>query len=387
MRKSSGAELAREAPAAADVVVPVPDFGVPAAIGYAQEFGIPYELGIIRNHYVGRTFIEPTQHIRQLGVRLKHSANRAVVSGKRIVLIDDLIVRGTTSVKIVQMMREAGAREVHFRIAPGLLSARIDVQGRDCGQPALDSGKYTPNSIINGKSPITVSGVPLQNDNNDNYGPVTLTKALTDSINTVWAQVGLALGRHTMQTYMHRFGFYSVPPLDYPPGRDEQLRRHRQGSPHYSRIRCLGADGLRSRRVRTRPRLRQASQAVRRADRRFPTGAGSIGPDARRRHDLDELCHRLSQLEDQGKGSEEAASLAKAYCTVSARQTVGLARELLGGNGILLEEQVGRSSPMPRPSTHRGHARDQYSDRGSRPDRGRRVRLSREFAASSGDAQ
>ena len=117
VRKSSGAELAREAPAAADVVVPVPDSGVPAAIGYAQESGIPYELGIIRNHYVGRTFIEPTQHIRQLGVRLKHSANRAVVSGKRIVLIDDSIVRGTTSVKIVQMMREAGAREVHFRIA------------------------------------------------------------------------------------------------------------------------------------------------------------------------------------------------------------------------------------------------------------------------------
>ena len=98
-------------------MVPVPDSGVPAAIGYAQESGIPYELGIIRNHYVGRTFIEPTQHIRQLGVRLKHSANRAVVSGKRIVLIDDSIVRGTTSVKIVQMMREAGAREVHFRIA------------------------------------------------------------------------------------------------------------------------------------------------------------------------------------------------------------------------------------------------------------------------------
>jgi amidophosphoribosyltransferase len=99
------------------VVVPVPDSGVPAAIGYAQESGIPYELGIIRNHYVGRTFIEPTQHIRQLGVRLKHSANRAVVAGKRIVLIDDSIVRGTTSVKIVQMMREAGASEVHFRIA------------------------------------------------------------------------------------------------------------------------------------------------------------------------------------------------------------------------------------------------------------------------------
>ena len=117
VRKTMGAELAREAPAAADVVIPVPDSGVPAAIGYAQASAIPYELGIIRNHYVGRTFIEPTQHIRQLGVRLKHSANRAVVQGKRIVLIDDSIVRGTTSVKIVQMMRDAGASEVHFRIA------------------------------------------------------------------------------------------------------------------------------------------------------------------------------------------------------------------------------------------------------------------------------
>jgi amidophosphoribosyltransferase len=117
VRKTLGAELARGAPAVADVVVPVPDSGVPAAIGYAQESALPYELGIIRNHYVGRTFIEPTQSIRQLGVRLKHSANRAVVGGKRIVLIDDSIVRGTTSVKIVQMMREAGAREVHFRIA------------------------------------------------------------------------------------------------------------------------------------------------------------------------------------------------------------------------------------------------------------------------------
>src|SRR2546429_7799989 len=117
VRKTMGAQLAREAPAAADVVIPVPDSGVPAAIGYAQESGIPYELGIIRNHYVGCTFIEPSQQIRQLGVRLKHSANRAVVSGKRIVLIDDSIVRGTTSVKIVQVMREAGAKEVHFRIA------------------------------------------------------------------------------------------------------------------------------------------------------------------------------------------------------------------------------------------------------------------------------
>ena len=110
-----GAELAREAPANADVVVPVPDSGVPAAIGYAQESGIPFELGIIRNHYVGRTFIEPTPAASaQLGVRLKHSANRAVVNGKRIVLIDDSIVRGTTSIKIVQMMRDAGATRGAF---------------------------------------------------------------------------------------------------------------------------------------------------------------------------------------------------------------------------------------------------------------------------------
>ncbi len=117
VRKTMGAELAREAPALADVIVPVPDSGVPAAIGYAQGSGIPYELGIIRNHYVGRTFIQPTQSIREVGVRMKHSANRAVVAGRRIVLIDDSLVRGTTSVKIVQMMREAGAREVHMRIA------------------------------------------------------------------------------------------------------------------------------------------------------------------------------------------------------------------------------------------------------------------------------
>jgi amidophosphoribosyltransferase len=117
VRKTMGAQLARETPTQADVVVPVPDSGVPAAIGFAQESGIPYELGIIRNHYVGRTFIQPTQTIRDQGVRLKHSANRAVVAGKRIVLVDDSIVRGTTSRKIVQMMRDAGAKEVHFRIA------------------------------------------------------------------------------------------------------------------------------------------------------------------------------------------------------------------------------------------------------------------------------
>src|SRR4051812_3812389 len=117
VRKAIGAELSREAPVEADYVVPVPDSGVPAAIGFSQESGIPFELGIIRSHYVGRTFIQPSQEVRHLGVKLKHNANSALVNGKRIVLIDDSIVRGTTSVKIVQMMRDAGAREVHMRIA------------------------------------------------------------------------------------------------------------------------------------------------------------------------------------------------------------------------------------------------------------------------------
>ncbi|HRA92848.1 MAG TPA: amidophosphoribosyltransferase [Aestuariivirga sp.] len=117
VRKELGKQLAIESPVNADVVVPIPDSGVPAALGYAQQTGIPFELGIIRNHYVGRTFIEPTQTIRSLGVKLKHNANRAVVAGKRVVLLDDSIVRGTTSVKIVRMMYEAGAREVHMRIS------------------------------------------------------------------------------------------------------------------------------------------------------------------------------------------------------------------------------------------------------------------------------
>jgi amidophosphoribosyltransferase len=117
VRKAVGRELAREAPAKVDVVVPIPDSGVPAALGFAAASGIPYELGIIRNHYVGRTFIEPEQRIRALGVKLKHSANVSVVKGKRIVLIDDSVVRGTTSQKIVSMMYEAGAAEVHMRIA------------------------------------------------------------------------------------------------------------------------------------------------------------------------------------------------------------------------------------------------------------------------------
>ncbi len=116
-RKSIGRELAREAGVPADVVIPVPDSGVPAAIGYAEASGLPFELGIIRNHYVGRTFIEPAQQIRHLGVRLKHNANRASLEGKRVVLVDDSIVRGTTSIKIVEMVRAAGATEVHMRIA------------------------------------------------------------------------------------------------------------------------------------------------------------------------------------------------------------------------------------------------------------------------------
>jgi amidophosphoribosyltransferase len=117
MRKNIGIELAREIKIDADVIVPIPDSGVPAAIGYAMESKIPFELGIIRNHYVGRTFIEPTDKIRHFGVKLKHNANLSVIKDKRVVLIDDSIVRGTTSKKIVQMIRDAGAKEVHMLIA------------------------------------------------------------------------------------------------------------------------------------------------------------------------------------------------------------------------------------------------------------------------------
>jgi len=112
-----GRRLAEETMADADVVVPVPDSGVPAALGFAQACGLPFEMGIIRNHYVGRTFIQPTQGVRELGVRMKHSPNRAVLEGKRVILIDDSLVRGTTSLKIVRMVREAGAKEVHLRSA------------------------------------------------------------------------------------------------------------------------------------------------------------------------------------------------------------------------------------------------------------------------------
>lgn len=146
VRKAIGAQLAIESPVEADLVVPVPDSGVPAAIGYAQQSGIPFELGIIRSHYVGRTFIQPGDKVRHLGVKLKHNANKELIKGKRIVLIDDSIVRGTTSLKIVQMMHEAGAAEVHLRIASPptrhscfygvdtperakLLAAKLDVEG------------------------------------------------------------------------------------------------------------------------------------------------------------------------------------------------------------------------------------------------------------------
>jgi amidophosphoribosyltransferase len=116
-RRQIGAELAREAPAEADLVCPVPDSGTPAAIGFSQESGIPFAFGIVRNQYVGRTFIEPTEQIRNMGVRLKLNVNRALVAGKRVVLVDDSVVRGTTSRKIKDMILEAGAAEVHFRIA------------------------------------------------------------------------------------------------------------------------------------------------------------------------------------------------------------------------------------------------------------------------------
>ena len=117
IRRQIGVEMARENPAEADVVIPIPDSGVPSAIGYAHESGIPYDMGIIRNHYIGRTFIQPTDGIRNLGVKLKHLTCKAVIEGKRIVLIDDSIVRGTTSRKLVDMVRNAGAKEIHFRVA------------------------------------------------------------------------------------------------------------------------------------------------------------------------------------------------------------------------------------------------------------------------------
>ncbi len=116
-RKNMGAELARSKPVEADMIIPVPDGGVPAAIGYAQESGIPYEMGIMRNHYIGRTFIEPTQEMRDLKVKMKLSPMVDIIKGKRLIVVDDSIVRGTTSRRIVRMLKEAGAAEVHMRIS------------------------------------------------------------------------------------------------------------------------------------------------------------------------------------------------------------------------------------------------------------------------------
>ena len=117
MRERLGERLAREHPAAADIVVAVPDSGVPAALGFARESGLPLALGLVRNHYVGRTFIEPRQAIRHFGVKVKLNPVRSAVEGKRVVLVDDSIVRGTTSRKIVMMLKGAGATEVHLRIS------------------------------------------------------------------------------------------------------------------------------------------------------------------------------------------------------------------------------------------------------------------------------
>ncbi|MCB0343140.1 MAG: amidophosphoribosyltransferase [Bdellovibrionales bacterium] len=116
-RKNMGRILAKEHPIEADIVMPVPDSGVPAALGYSEESGIPFELGIIRNHYIGRTFIQPSQSIRSFGVKIKHNPQRRVLEGKRVVVVDDSLVRGTTSQKLIGLIRQAGAKEVHFRIA------------------------------------------------------------------------------------------------------------------------------------------------------------------------------------------------------------------------------------------------------------------------------
>jgi amidophosphoribosyltransferase len=149
-REQLGRLLAREAPAFADIVVPVPDSGVPAAIGYAAESGLPFEMALIRNHYVGRTFIEPKQSIRDFGVKLKLNPVRHLIEGKRVILVDDSLVRGTTSRKIVRMMRQAGAKEVHLRIScPPTISPcyyGVDTPDRDeliaCNQSLEEIRSY-----------------------------------------------------------------------------------------------------------------------------------------------------------------------------------------------------------------------------------------------------
>ena len=148
VRRRMGHQLAAETPADADVIVPVPDSGVPAALGFSEASGIPFQMGIIRNHYVGRTFIQPTQLGRQTAISKKHSPNRAALEGKRVILVDDSIVRGNTSKKIVQMVREAGAREIHFRSAsPPILNP--DFYGIDmAGKSELFAANHTHGEMV-----------------------------------------------------------------------------------------------------------------------------------------------------------------------------------------------------------------------------------------------
>lgn len=148
VRRRMGQQLAEETFAQADIVVPVPDSGVPAALGFSEASGIPFQMGIIRNHYVGRTFIQPTQLGRQNAVSKKHSPNRAVLEGKRVILVDDSIVRGNTSQRIVQMVREAGAREIHFRSAsPPILNP--DFYGIDmAAKSELFASVYTHEEMV-----------------------------------------------------------------------------------------------------------------------------------------------------------------------------------------------------------------------------------------------
>ena len=188
-RKSFGRELAKESGVEADVVIPVPDSGVPAAIGYAEAANIPFELGIIRNHYVGRTFIEPQQSIRAFSVKLKHNANRILVGGKRVILIDDSIVRGTTSIKIVQMMRDAGALEVHMRIASPPIKYP-DYYGIDTPvQDQLLAANHTLEKMrefigADSLSFLSVNGLykamghPEGRDPNNHYTPITVLPAI-----------------------------------------------------------------------------------------------------------------------------------------------------------------------------------------------------------------
>jgi amidophosphoribosyltransferase len=145
-RKRLGEALARECPVEADVVLAVPDGGVPAALGYSQESGIPFEVGLIRSHYVGRTFIEPQSSIRHFGVRLKLNPVRSVLHDKRVIVVDDSIVRGTTSRKIVKMLRNAGAREVHVRVAspPTRWPCLYGIDSKGCTLPSQGAVSATP---------------------------------------------------------------------------------------------------------------------------------------------------------------------------------------------------------------------------------------------------